>query len=207
MSWAGRVPRLAAGLLALALGACAVRPPRVEPESAAFLQARAESMQAWPAWSFEGRVAVRDGKEGGSGRIRWREDGGTYEISLRAPVSATTWVLAGDAVQCELRGIAPQPLRGVDPGELLARETGWHLPVAHARSWVRGLALDPGTARLGPLRDGLPRLLEEDGWAVEFREWSPAVDGRPPMPQRIIARRAPWEARLAIADWSLQGAD
>ena len=116
-------------------------------------------MQAFPAWSFEGRVAVRDGKDGGSGRIRWREDGGTYEISLRAPVSATTWELAGDAGQCELRGIAPQPLRGVDPGELLARETGWHLPVAHARSWVRGLALDPGTARLGPLRDGLPRLL------------------------------------------------
>ena len=66
MSWAGRVPRLAAGLLALALGACAVRPPRVEPETGAFLQARAESMRAWPAWSFEGRVAVRDGKEGGS---------------------------------------------------------------------------------------------------------------------------------------------
>lgn len=207
MSGAGRVLRLATGLLVLALGACAGRPPRVEPDTGAFLQARAAAMQAWPAWSFEGRVAVRDGREGGSGRIRWREDGLAYEISLRAPVSATTWVLSGDAVQCELRGIAPQPVRGVDPGELLARETGWHLPVAHARSWVRGLALDPGAARLGPLRHGLPQSLEEDGWTVEFREWSPAVDGRPPMPARIIARRAPWEVRLAISGWSLHRGD
>lgn len=207
MSGAGRALRLLAGIAALALGACAVRPAREAPDAAVFLAARAEAMQPWQAWSFDGRVAVRNGKEGGSGRIRWREGGGRYEISLRAPVSATTWVLSGDPVQCELRGVAPQPLRGIDPGELLARETGWHLPVAHARSWVRGLALDPANARLGPLRDGLPQVLEEDGWAVEFREWAPAGAGRPPMPKRIVARRAPWEVRLAIAGWSLERGD
>ena len=199
MSGSGRALRLLAVLAALALGACAARPPRELPDAGRVLLARAALIQSWPAWSFEGRIAVRDGKEGGSGRIHWREGGGRYEIALRAPVSAKTWVLSGDSAQSELHGVAPQTLRGLDPAELLARGTGWHLPVAHARSWVRGLALEPGKARLGPLRDGLPHLLEEDGWAVEFREWAPAVDGRPPMPKRIIARRAPWEVRLAIA--------
>lgn len=203
MNDAGRALRLWPCLALLALAGCAGRPAREAVDSFELLRVRAEVLRPWPTWSFEGRVAVRDGREGGSGRIRWHEGDGRYEVSLRAPVSATTWVLAGDGTQSELRGAGPHPVRGADPEELLARETGWHLPVRHARAWVRGLALDSANARLDAVHDGLPAVLVENGWTVEFGQWASPGDGLPPMPQRIVARRPPWEVRLAISRWSL----
>lgn len=203
MTSGGRALRLWTCLALLAMAGCAGRPAREVVDAGELLRARAELMRSWPIWSFEGRVAVRDGREGGSGRIRWREGDGRYEITLRAPVFATTWELAGDATRSELRGAGPRPVQGADPEELLARGTGWHLPVRHARAWVRGLALDPTHARVDESRDGLPAVLVENGWTVEFGQWASPGDGLPPMPQRIVARRAPWEVRLAISRWSL----
>ena len=200
----GRRHRLLLALVALALAGCAARVPRESPADGALLFERDALLQAWPVWSFDGRIAVHDGSEGGSGRIQWREGGGYYEVTVRAPVSATTWILSGDPVQAELRGAGPEPARGIDAEELLARETGWRLPVAQARAWVRGLAFDPARARLTAARGGLPATLEEDGWRVEFGEWAPPSGDRPAMPRRITARRATWEVRLAIANWSLE---
>lgn len=164
---------------------------------------RAVQLEAAPTWSFRGRIAVSDGREGGSGRVEWRIDGDYYLVEVRAPVSGTTWRLSGGDGLAQLDGVHPEPVRDVDPEALLAREVGWHLPVAAARDWVRGVPVDGGSARILPDGAGLPAQIVEQGWRIDYLDWFPAEAGRPALPRRLVARRGPHEVRLAVSDWRL----
>jgi outer membrane lipoprotein LolB len=166
---------------------------------------RAARLDAMPRWSLTGRIAVSDGRDGGSGRLEWMQDGPHFDIAVRAPVASGSWRLSGDGLVAQIDGLGPEPLRDVDAEALLAREIGWHLPMAQVAAWVRALPADAAGARIEPGQDGLPAILREAGWTVEYRAWT-AADGIP-MPRRLVARRAPFEVRIAIERWSLHGGD
>jgi outer membrane lipoprotein LolB len=194
----------ALALLALLLAACAPG-SRLQRTDETGLQARAGRLAELPRWSLAGRIAVSDGTDGGSGRLEWRQDRDFYDIAVRAPVAGGSWRLSGDGVLAQLDGAGPQPLRDADAEALLARELGWHLPVSRVPAWLRGLPHDAARARLDAGPAGLPARLAEDGWTVEYRAWM-TVDGLP-MPRRLVARRAPFEVRIAVERWSLHAAD
>ncbi len=193
------------GLVA-GLGACAGTRPvaRVDAPLPADPRdaARVAAVAADARWRFDGRIAVSDGQDSGSGRIRWDQDGAFYLIEVRAPISNDTWRLSGDDAQAQLDGVGAQPLRDRDPQALLERELGWHLPVLAARDWVRGLAHDRLGARIEYDDDGLPRRMTELGWTVEYRGWYEPVAGAPALPKRVFATRSPYQVRLAIAAWA-----
>jgi outer membrane lipoprotein LolB len=169
-------------LLILLAGCAARRGPAFVPESAD------------RHWRLEGRLAVSDGRDSGSGSISWEQDGDYFTISLRAPISGQSWRLSGDADQCALEGLKPYPLIADTPEQLLERELGWHLPVAPLRSWLRGVPLDPST---GLERDALGHVtgFSEAGWTIGYRDFR---DGRP---TRITAHKPPHQVRLAIKSW------
>ena len=50
--------------------------------------------------------------------------------------------------------------------------------------------------------DGLPSLLQQDGWSVEFRDWY--ADSKPPLPRKIFASKPPYTVRLLIEQWRIQ---
>jgi outer membrane lipoprotein LolB len=77
---------LAAGILLLS--ACGVAPPRTSGSAALEMQAERETrLVAQARWSLQGKIAVSDGNDGGSGRIEWHQDGERFRIEIRAPVS------------------------------------------------------------------------------------------------------------------------
>lgn len=188
--------------LALMLAACAPRGALQRAEPAAG-DARAARLSGLPRWSLAGRIAFSDGREGGSGRLEWLQDGAFFDISVRAPVAGGSWRLSGDGSLAQLDGAGPQPLRDPDAEALLARELGWRLPVSKVPRWVRGLPAEPGSARIEFDAAGLPRRLAEGGWTVEYRGWTDAAGI--PMPRRLVARRDPFEVRIAVERWSLHG--
>ena len=191
-------------LLAAVLGlvACAPTSQNMRLLSPAANSKRAESLGASTAWSFAGRIAVSDGKDGGSGRIQWRQDGPWYEINVRAPVAGGSWRLSGTQGLAQLDGARPETLRDVDGEVLLARELGWNLPLSKVVFWVRGLPASQANARVTGDRSDLPREIAEDGWRVEFRSWVESTGGLS-MPQRIVARKPPFELRLTVDSWNL----
>src|SRR5688500_19532061 len=70
----------------LLLGACAGRAPReaLPPlgTAPAVHQAQREAaLAAHPDWSLQGRVALSNGRDGGSGRIDWQQQGGRYTVA------------------------------------------------------------------------------------------------------------------------------
>jgi outer membrane lipoprotein LolB len=194
---------IAAMLAALALSACAPTTRLQAPAGPQDVDDRTTRLQAIPGWTLTGRIAVSDGRDGGSGRIDWSQDGDHYDIAVRAPVAGGSWRLSGDGSLAQLDGVGEQPLRDSDAAALLARELGWHLPMAQVADWVRGLPADPLHAQIEAGADGLPALLREAGWTVEYRDWI-AVEGLA-MPRRLVARRAPFEVRIAVQRWGLDG--
>jgi outer membrane lipoprotein LolB len=159
--------------------------------------------EALATWQVTGRIAVSDGRDGGSGRIDWRQDGAAYDITVTAPVAGGSWRLSGDAALAQLDGIDAEPRRDRDAESLLLRELGWHLPVTRIVAWLRGVPGQPGEAGIDAGPDGLPRALREAGWQVEYRAWT-EVDGLA-LPRRLVARRPPFEVRIAVDRWVLHG--
>lgn len=193
-------------LLAVGLAGCApaLRHTRALPTTT--VQERADILQRSAQWSFGGRIAVSDGKDGGSGRIQWRQDGPWYEVNVRAPVAGGSWRLSGTDGMAQLDGARPETLRDVDAEALLARELGWRVPFSSMQYWVRGMPRSPTRTAVRGDADGMPGGFVEHGWQVEYLGWVVGPVGLP-MPKRLVARKPPYELRLTVDRWNLDVPD
>lgn len=208
---------LAAALVA-GLAACTSVPvgaPAKTVELDVDAQARAESrlaareaaVRALPAYAFSGRVAMSNGREGGSGRIEWRQLDQTFEVSLAAPVTRQSWQLSGDPAGARIEGLAGGPREGGDVGQLLWEATGFDMPVAALAAWATGTRADAGRfgqAEVDYTADGQLARLRQDGWTIDYLDWQPvAAEGAPVLPVRINAARDSARVRLIVDAWTL----
>lgn len=198
-----RAPGLALALAAL-LAACtpaARRPSLPDAAAAAVQSARAAALAQRPNWQLVGRIAISDGRDGGSGRLQWEQEGQRFEVTLNAPVTRRSWRLRGDPDWARLEGLDGGPFEGPEAGSLLLERLGWEVPLPELGDWVRGLAGDGGRMQYG--ESGLPLLLEQGGWRIEYRDWLQV--GELAMPRRVFARRAERTVRLTVDTWSFPG--
>ncbi len=191
--------RLALAGLVCTLAACVQAPVRTSAD-AGLLAAQAAheaALAAEPDWRLQGRLAVSAGGDGGSGRIDWVQRGPVYDIRLSAPVTRASWRLQGGVGEARLDGLDGGPLAGPDARRLLAEATGWDIPVQALSHWVRGgRAPGPAHIEFGP--GGLPALIVQQGWSVEYRGWTA---GPAPRPKRVFATRDGASVRLAVDAW------
>jgi outer membrane lipoprotein LolB len=192
-----RVALIACVLLA---GCAAPRVKTVAPDSAMLAKqaAREQALAAKPDWQLEGRLGVSTSRDSGSGSLQWKQDGDAFRFSVHAPVTGKTWVLAGDAHRVVLEGLRAEPVEGSDAAALLERELGWHVPVAQLTDWVRA-ARAKGDARIEFRADGLPAVIEQDGWKIEYPDYDETH--RPPLPRKVFASRGDWRVRLSVSEW------
>lgn len=197
--------RLALALLPLMLLLACVRVPvRIDADDAllAGQQVREATLERQGAWTLVGRIAVSDGQDGGSGRIQWAQDGERFDIRLSVPVSRQSWRLSGQPGAARLEGLDGGPLDGPDAEALLYEATGWLIPLSDMARWARGMRGD-GAARVSFDERGLPSLIEEAGWAIEYRDWVDAGDPR--LPRRVFAERGQARVRLQVERWEATG--
>ena len=196
--------RAAAAVLLLVLAACAPLPLRTTPGTAGELAAQAARERALAGitrFTLDGRIGVSDGRDGGSGGFIWKQDGMALDFTVRAPITGRSFRLdAGPDGAC-LLGLKPQPLCAADAESLLVAQLGWHLPLADLRAWAMGLRAPGSPAQLAFAADGLPAVLDQDGWHVEYRDWDRARS--PAMPRAIFARKPPYSVRLYVEHWEL----
>ena len=194
--------------LAVLLSACAVRPvrealPAIGTAPAAHQAAREAALAQADHWSLQGRVAVSNGRDGGSGRIDWLQAGPRYEVALSAPVTRQSWRLSGDAAGARLEGLEGGTRAGDDPTALLRDATRWEIPVTALSNWARGGRADarhgPASLQYGP--DGRLVRIEQAGWTIDYRGWQPAAAGGVELPVRLDARRGDATVRLVVDRW------
>lgn len=196
---------------AMLLAACAVQPVRtpVTGDPGQHQAWRESMLAARTEWSLQGRVAVSNGRDGGSGRIDWRQRGARYEVALGAPVTRQSWRLSGEPGVARLEGIEGGPRTGSDATALLLEATRWEIPVEALASWVRGARA--AAARHGPASmrygaDGRLAQLVQAGWSIDYSDWRPvptAAASGPvlELPHRLNAARGEATVRLIVDQW------
>jgi outer membrane lipoprotein LolB len=200
--------RLGAFLLVLSLAACAGQPlrqARPAPATAAQLQAQAQRaavLSAHPRWTMQGRVALSNGRQGGSGRIEWQQDRNVYSVSLSAPITRQSWRLSGDGRSARLEGLEGGTRQGTDAQVLLRDATGWVIPVSALAAWVRGIAapeLPPAEAAFDV--QGRLTELQQGGWTIDYSDWQPQSGLGVELPHRLNASQGDARVRLVIDAW------
>lgn len=189
------------------LAACVGQPIRQAPAvgNAVAQQAQAARVSvllAHPQWSLQGRVALSNGRNGGSGRIDWRQGGQRFEVALSAPITRQSWRLSGDAGSARLEGLDGGPRQGVDPAALLRDATGWVIPVAALASWVRGQAdtqLPPATLEFDA--GGHLSRLQQAGWTIDYSDWQAEPQLGIALPHRLNAAQDDARVRLVVDTW------
>ena len=198
---------LAPAMLALILAGCVSQPTRAPqvPVDAANARAQDELRAALTDWSLSGRIAVSNGKQGGSGRIDWRQTGDRYTVSLGAPVTRQSWRLSGDAGGGRLEGIEGGPREAADVEAMLRETTGWNIPVRAMADWVRGVGADAG--RFGQARvvygeGDRPVRLTQAGWTIDYTQWQSDAASGPVLPARLTATQGDAKVRLIVDQWT-----
>ncbi len=183
-------------LLALALGVCgcAVRPMTPAPP----LGAGAELLTDW---EFSGRLALSDGRDGGSGRLDWQQRGDRAELRFHGAFGRGGWRLTATREEATLEFADGGRYRAARVEALVRDHVGWEVPVEALRYWVRGLA-EPG-ARATPRYDRSGRLTEirQHQWNVQY-EGSVVVD-EISLPRKVTATRDRHRVRLVIRRWGI----
>jgi outer membrane lipoprotein LolB len=193
--------------VAVMLVACVAQPvrqapPVANPAAEAAQLTRIAVLATHAQWSLQGRVALSNGHNGGSGRIDWRQDGSRYEVGLSAPITRQSWRMSGDATHARLEGLAGGPREGTDAETLLRETTGWVIPVEALASWVRGAAdagLPPATLQFKP--DGRLAQLQQASWTIDYADWQPQTGLGIELPHRLNASRGDARVRLVIDAW------
>ena len=192
----------------------AAMPNRADPiAAAAAQQSRAEALGlaagdcGAPGWTMTGRVALSNGKDGGSGQLEWTQGGGNLHLLLSAPITRQNWILDVDAQGATLHGVANGPLHGDDAARLLREATGWDIPVAALGCWMRAVQANVagfGESRVDYGADLLPLRLEQGGWTVDYSGWKRDPFSGLQMPARINAQRGDNRVRLVVDRWGLE---
>lgn len=184
----------------LGLASCA-SPPRREAAGAALVaqQARESVLAQQTDWALSGRIAVSDGRDGGSGSIDWRQQGDRFTIQIRAPVSRQTWRLSGSGAGATLEGLEGGPRSGPDAEALLREAVGWTVPIADLKAWARGARAD-GVSEVDFDAQQRPAAIRQRGWNIQYRAWDAS---QLPMPRKVFAGSGDRRVRLIVERWDV----
>jgi outer membrane lipoprotein LolB len=156
-------------------------------------------------WRVTGRVALSDGETGGQMGMSWAFIDGQSVVDLRTRFGGEWWRLSyteGSARLDSHQG----PLgvgAGQSPDLLVARATGWPIPVKGLEAWIRGLPSPNDEAVEWDAQGRMARLWFQ-GWQVSINDYTQvrAWDGRVVMlPSRLEMVQPPYRMRVVLGQW------
>lgn len=192
------------------LSACTT--PAIKEDAAVKLNWKQQqlSLNKIQQWTINGRIAVQTKDDGGQADFVWALTSlSNYEIRLQAPLGAgTTWVNSGPQ-GVSLKTSSGEAVYDSDVDALILRMNGWPLPVSGLRYWVRGLPSPGSDYEVTEWNDnGLPAVIAQDGWRIEFRKHK-QVSGQY-LPKKLFINRLDMEeevdVRLIIRQWVIGNA-
>lgn len=151
-------------------------------------------------FSLNGRFSVRQGKDGGSGRIQWRHSTADDELLVTSPLGQgvariTRTSAAGGAVY-RLTTADEREFSAPDAESLTEQALGWRLPLAGLPDWVRGRAAPGSPAQVERDAQGRPASLRQDDWRIDYEAWEGGL------PSRMLMERGELRIRLLVEAWT-----
>jgi outer membrane lipoprotein LolB len=166
------------------------------------LAERESQLRTRTDFEISGRIAISDGKDGGSGRFEWQQRGAAYSLRFIAPVSGQSWrleVQPGQALLIESNGA----VRVAGSAEsLLARELNWHLPADAMRYWVLGMRAPRERSEAQFTAEGVLARLQQSDWDISYVEFDQSQT--PPLPRKLFARSGDHQVRVSVRSWTFE---
>jgi outer membrane lipoprotein LolB len=186
-------------LLLLALTGCATPPAReAGPTARDLVSAR------YANWQMRGRVSLIKGNQGWHASLNWREDAGYYQLNLSGPLGQGAMRLEGNAAGVRLQTADGRTYAARDADALVRSITGWQLPVAGIRYWVRGVPVPGEPAVVKADAHGRLVSLTQSGWDIRYDRFQD-LDGRA-WPTRLQLTTDDLSVRLVVDQWTLGAA-
>jgi outer membrane lipoprotein LolB len=187
-------------LAVLLVAGCSATAPRpADPGS--IIVDREQYLESIGNWGFSGRLALSDGKDGGSGRLDWAQEQAALQLEFSAALGRGAWQLDAGPGRAVLRTGKGETWHATDVGELVSRHVGWQVPMQALPYWIRGLAAPGSEAEMLTDELDLPQRLQQLGWQISYDRWGD--DQRPAMPVRITAEKGDYSFKLAVRKWRL----
>jgi len=190
-------------VLILLLAACGTVPHTAveEKESARLYASRHDRLAASTSWALDGRLAVSNEEDGGSGNFRWSQAADSNRMDFHGALGRGAWRLTAKDGGAELELSDGTVHRAGTIDELVQSQLGWTVPVDNLSWWVRGMSA-PGSYHRRTL-DEAGRLLElhQGGWSIEYGRYRSfnGVD----LPVKVVATRAEWKVKLGVRGWAM----
>lgn len=188
-------------LLGLLLAGCAGRPPAPDAPREVLYEERLERLEALSGWQAKGRIGLRTPADNVALSLDWteREDG--WRLELRGPLASGSLRLDGRPGRVALRTSEGRQEAAENAAELLARHTGYDVPVDMLRDWMLGQPSPDYDAEMDLDDLGRPEWIRQNGWEVNYSGYR-GMD-RLDMPMRLDVRGPELRARIIVSDWVL----
>jgi outer membrane lipoprotein LolB len=174
-----------------------------ERERSEAYQQRHERMVRHDAWQLEGKLAIHNGTDGGSGKLTWLNTPDRGRMNFTGALGRGAWQLDDSENVIRLQKANGDVFETTTIEEMIRIHVGWAVPVDALRWWVRGLeGPEPSSARTLDDRGRLESLTQR-GWTIDFGGYTDVMELE--FPKRVIARKGEYSVKLAISRWSLPG--
>jgi outer membrane lipoprotein LolB len=203
LRWA--IFRLLAALAVCLLAACStVRPLDGEQaERQPLYEDRLARLGPIDSWTLEGRLAISDDQDGGSGFLQWRHESGDSRMDFHGALGRGAWRLEAGRNGAELEFADGRIYRADTIDALVRGQVGWKVPVDKLSWWVRGLAAPGRVERRALDEAGRLSQLDQFGWSIEYGRYGAVGDNT--MPLKMTARQADRTVKLVVRKWELPG--
>jgi len=185
--------------------ACSTVPPQaVDPSQSAELHdINAGRIKSRTDWSLKGKLAIRNDKDGGSGKFQWSESLESSRMDFHGAMGRGAWRMLADDQGARLELADGETHQAGTIDQLVRSQIGWTIPIDSLAWWVRGLAA-PGDAenRLLDEKGNLVHL-NQNGWVIEYGKYGRVGDIS--LPVRLTAQQANWKVKLVVRQWELSG--
>jgi outer membrane lipoprotein LolB len=188
------VKRLGELLLVLLLSGCAALPvPDTAPAGA--------TPASVTDWKINGRISLTRGEQGWHAGLDWENRAERYRLQVTGPLGQGALQLAGDPDGVVLIDSEARVHTARDVDTLLAQVTGWDIPVAGMRYWVRGLSAPEGAVRVTLDPQGRLQQLEQSGWVIDYQRYRSIGGADWPAKLRLV--HDDLALRVVIDQWQL----
>jgi outer membrane lipoprotein LolB len=189
-------------LIVALLAGCAGRAPAPEGERASGQwNAQMDRLEALETWVLIGKASLRTPQDATSANLDWSQTPHYYRLLISGPFGSGRSTLEGREGRFSLT-TAEGRFEAETPEALMEQQLGWSLPVSSLSDWIRGLPAEQSEHRLEEDRLGFPDTLQQDGWTINYRDWT-RVEGLW-LPRRLVMEYDELRVTLVVTDWQPQ---
>ena len=187
-------------LTALFIIGCSTLPK--QPTASLDSQQHQQLVSKLNKWQIQGRIAIKTPEEKFSAYMNWSQDGDSYEITLTNLIGTTLLEMQGDNTLSKLEFDGKEFVDS-DPERLIARITGWDIPVKLLPQLIKG-HLPAGEFNYQVSNQGLPSFVEQkqsNGWQIKYSSYQ--LVNSIWLPENLKLDNQPNNIRIRISKWIL----